>query len=134
MTMRTPAVIMIAVLLLVKSATAQTISTYTGQPQVSAFGVDPTIRIAAQFRVRIEGVTDPRDVPDAKAQAAARRALYEMAANECAALSEIWKAECRLGSFSITAVVFPSNNTPQNAVMTGAANYELRPKGSASGR
>jgi hypothetical protein len=44
--MRTPAVIMIAVLLLVKSATAQTISTYTGQPQVSAFGVDPTIRIA----------------------------------------------------------------------------------------
>jgi hypothetical protein len=114
--MRTFKAIMAAALLSVTSASAQT------QPQSSAFGANPIIRIATQFRARIEGVSDPRDVPDAKAQEAARRALYDMAANECAALSEIWKAECRLGSFSITI----PNVTLPTASVTATAFYELR--------
>jgi hypothetical protein len=130
--MRTPVAIMIAMLLSAISASAQVVTTTTGAPG-SAFGADPTIRITTQFRTRIEGVADPRDVPDAKAQQAARRALYEMAANECAALSEIWKAECRLGSFTIVGITnFLPNVTPPNPSMTGTANYELRLR--ASGR
>jgi hypothetical protein len=128
--MRTVTVIMAAALLSAISVSAQTVTTTT-QTQASAFGTDPTIRITAQFRARIEGVTDPRDVPDAKAQDAARRALYEMAANERATLSEIWKAECRVASFSIVSTVplpiAPSNiQPPPIPSMTGTATYELR--------
>jgi hypothetical protein len=132
MPMRTPAAITIALLLSATSASAQIFT--QPQPQPSAFGTDPTIRITAQFRARIEGITDPREVPDAKAQDAARRALYQMAANECATLSEIWKAECRVSGFSVVAAAFPPSNIQQPPVpsMTATATYELRVR--ASGR
>jgi hypothetical protein len=126
MPMRTVAAIMTAALLSATSASAQIVT--QPQPQPSAFGTDPTIRITAQFRARIEGVTDPREVPDGKAQEAARRALYAMAANECATLSEIWKAECRVSGFSVVAAAFPLSNIQQPPVpsMTGTATFELR--------
>jgi hypothetical protein len=38
-----------------------------------------------------------------QARESARRALYEMAANECASLSETFKAECRLSSVTLSA-------------------------------
>jgi hypothetical protein len=125
--MRTVTAIMAATLLSATSASAQIFT--QPQPQPSAFGTDPTIRITAQFRARIEGVTDPRDVPDAKAQDAARPALYQMAANECATLSEIWKAECRVSGFSVVSTVptvIQSNLPPPIPAMTGTATYELR--------
>ena len=54
------------------------------EPPPSAFGPDPTIiQITTTFRARIEGLADPRDVPTTAAQDAARRSLYNMAANEC---------------------------------------------------
>jgi hypothetical protein len=58
---------------------------------------------------------------------AGRRALYAMAADECAALSEIFKSDCHLTSVQIVA--FPplgSNAQPAN-ILNATANYELRP-------
>jgi hypothetical protein len=123
---RTVTAIMAAALLSVTSASAQT--GIISQPQGSAFGADPFIRITIQLRTRIEGVTDLRqDVPDAKAQEAARRTLYDMAANECAILSEIWKAECRLGSITMPPIFLPPTSAaaaPPSMIAT--AVYELR--------
>jgi hypothetical protein len=68
-----------------------------GLPQGSMFGTDPITHVTTSFRTAI--VTAAMD--DAKAQETARRTLYAMAENECAILSEIFQAECRLGSFAI---------------------------------
>lgn len=115
-------VILIAVVLPAMSAMAQA---PTNPPRSAAFG-DPVIRVTAAFRAPVEGA-DPRAVPDAKSQEAARRALYEMAAKECAVLSEIFKAECRL-----TAVQMPAPLvqviTPASPAQNATANYELTPR------
>ena len=99
------------------------------EPAASAFGPDPIIQITTTFRVRIEGLADPRDVPNIPAQDTARRALYNMAANECMVLSEFWKAECRLNSFSVYVPVeriVEPDALPQVPSMFGKAVYELR--------
>jgi hypothetical protein len=118
------------------SASAQ-VQTTTSTPQNSAFGPDPIIRITAAFRAPIEA-TDPRAVPDAKTQEAARRALYDMAANECAVISEIFKSECRLSSLTIVVSLAPqalaANVTLVNPAMNASAVYELKPKGAGSTR
>src|ERR1700745_2019690 len=90
-----------AALTLMTAASAQTTSLPSTEPGASVFGPDPIIQITTTFRARIEGLADPRDVPSTTAQDTARRTLYDMAANECTVLSEFWKAECRLNSFSV---------------------------------
>jgi hypothetical protein len=130
--MKALATTLIAAVLPATSATAQFTITTQGPQQTSAFGVDPVIRVTTSFRTTV--VTDPQLVPDAvKAQETAHRALYGMADSECATLSEIFKAECRLSSVQISIPVTPANAPPSN-VMTATAVYELKPKGSASGR
>ena len=108
------------------------------EPPPSAFGPDPTIiQITTTFRARIEGLADPRDVPTTAAQDAARRSLYNMAANECIVLAQFWKAtECRLRSFYVseTNIVGPPEGPPEvlphvPPSMFGSAVYELRPPG-----
>lgn len=116
-----------AALMSIAAASAQPAIMPNPEPATSAFDPDPIIRITTNFRTRIEGLADPRDVPSTPAQVTARRTLYSMAANECLVLSEYWKAECRLNSLS---VYVPRNvgpdELPQVPSMFGTAIYELR--------
>jgi hypothetical protein len=128
--MKTLAVATLLVALSITNVSAQ-VNVNTSSPQSTAFGTDPIIRITSTFRTGIT-VTEPQAVPDANAQETARRALYKMAENECAALSEIFNAECRLGSVSMLLLV-PAASIPPNT-MSATASYELRPGRSAAGR
>jgi len=70
--------------------------------------------------------------PAWRTQEAARRALYAMAASECAALSKIFNADCRVANLSTNFVVgTPAGSVPPNT-MGASASYELRP--STAGR
>jgi hypothetical protein len=120
----------LAALTSMTAASAQMTSVPGPEPAASAFGPDPIIQITTTFRVGIEGLADPREVPSRTAQDTARRTLYNMAANECTVLSEYWKAECRLSSFSVYLVNLggPRPEPPSLPSMFGTAIYELRPK------
>jgi hypothetical protein len=85
---------------------------------------DPPLRVTSTFRAAVD-IAPTQLVPDAAAQEKARRALYAMAADECAMLSEIYKSECHLTSVQIAAPLVP-NMAPAN-VLNATANYELRP-------
>jgi hypothetical protein len=127
--MRSLLAVTFAALTSIAAASAQPTTIPNSEPAASAFGPDPIIQITTTFRVRIEGVADPRDVPGTPAQGTARRTLYNMAANECTVLSEFWKAECRLNSFSVyvpVARIVGPDELPQVPSMFGTAVYELR--------
>ena len=113
----------------VAAASAQTSAIPSAEPAPSAFGPDPVIQITTTFRARIEGTADPRDVPSPTAQDAARRMLYNMAANECTVLAEYWRAECRLSSVFVSlADPAQPEAQPQAPSMFGTAVYELKPR------
>ena len=118
-----PAVI--AALTSMTAVSAQTIP--STEPTTLASGSDGVIQITTTFRAQIEGLPDPRSVPNPTAQDSARRILYNMAANECRVLAEFWKADCRLSSLSIylalTDIAAPVMQAPS---MYGTAVYELR--------
>jgi hypothetical protein len=99
--------------------------------QNTAFGVEPMVRVTSTFRTTI-AVPEPQAIPDAKAQETARRALYGMAEGECATLSEVFQAECRLSNVSML-VLAPIGSVPPNT-MSATATYDLRPRAAASGR
>lgn len=129
--MKTSAMAAIAASLLATSASAQFNpffqyynNPFYGPPQGSAFGADPITRITSSFRTPI--IADPLG-SDAKAQESARRALYGMAEGECATLSEVFQAECRLSSFTlnIPIVATTTSAAPANS-MTATAVYELK--------
>ena len=105
------------------SATAQVISPI---PPSSPQRPEQPLRVTSTFRTTLT-MAPTQMVPDAAAQEAGRRALYAMAADECAALSEIFKSDCHLTSVQIVA--FPplgSNAQPAN-ILNATATYELRP-------
>lgn len=111
--------IITAVLVSMTIASAQTIP--SADSTVAA-----SIEITTTFRARIEGA-DPRNVPPATAQDAARRTLYNMAANECTLIAEFWKAECRLKSISVyLALADIASADLQVPSMFGTAVYELK--------
>ena len=120
-----------AVALSTASASAQTTMTFGSTPP-SAFVADPIMRVTSTFRTSVV-VTEPQAVPNPNAQETARRALYTMAEGECAALSQIFKAECRLSSVSILFPSVPSNAAPPNS-MSATAIYDLRPARPPAGR
>jgi hypothetical protein len=123
---------MLAALASMAAASAQTTTVPDAAPAASAFGPDPVIQITTTFQARIEGLANPRDIPATTAQDAARRALYNMAANECTVLAEFWKAECRLASFSVyVAATAEPDAQPQVPAMFGTAVYALRLMSSA---
>jgi hypothetical protein len=120
---------LLAVVLALTSMTAASAQMVPGtQPTASAVGSDGAIQITATFRAPIEALADPRSVPTPTAQDAARRTLYNMAANECTVLAEFWKAECRLNSFSLYVPLYDiaPQPQPQAPSMFGTAIYELR--------
>jgi hypothetical protein len=99
-------------------------------PQGGAFGIDPTMRVTTTFRVTVVPV-ETQTISDPKPQETARRTLYGIAEGECAALSEVFKSECRLSALSIVNPVVPNPLAPNlaSATMTATAVYELRPRG-----
>lgn len=93
-------VLLLAMAIGMREASAQ-VTFQTGLPQPSAFGPDPVVRIATSFRA--PAPVDGHGIPEAKAQETARQQLYRMADSECAILSEIYKADCRMGSVMINS-------------------------------
>jgi hypothetical protein len=130
MVVRSLLAVIFAALASFAAASAQTTAVPGTELTASAFGPDQIIQITTTFRARFEGLADPRDVPATTAQDAARRTLYNMAANECMVLAEFWKAECRLSSFAVY-LSYPnaagSDLQPQVPSMYGTAVYALRP-------
>jgi len=131
MFMRNFLVAAFAALALIAPASAQVPSFRGPEPTQSAFDPNPIIQITTTFRARIEGLADPRSVPSPTAQDTARRAIYNMAANECTVLIEVWRAECRLNSLSVYVALVstgePGPEPPQFPSMIGTAVFELRP-------
>jgi len=120
--MKSLAILLVVAALAATSATAQ----ITTAPPIAPRTNEQPLRVTSTFRT-IVALTPTQMVPDAAAQETARRALYAMAADECAALAEIFKSDCRLTLVQIVA--FPplgSNAQPAN-VLNATATYELRP-------
>ena len=89
----------------------------------SVFSANGTVRITTTFRIAV-ATKDTESLNDAKAQEDGRRRLYGMAAGECEIISEAFKAECRLNSFSITSL---ATSRPPTNMMAATAVYELKP-------
>jgi hypothetical protein len=118
---------LLAAALAVTSATAQVTTPIPPGPTRA----DAPLRVTSTFRAGVE-LAPTQLVPDAAAQEKARRALYAMAADECAMLSEIYKSECHLTSVQIASPLQP-NIQPAN-VLNATATYELRPLRQSQGR
>jgi len=125
--MRSLAIPLVVALLAAGSATAQVAAPPPIPPlQPIAPRTEQPLRITSNFRTMV-ALAPTQLVPDSAAQEVARRALYAMAADECTALSEVFKSDCRLTSVQIVA--FPplgSNAQPAN-VLNATATYELKP-------
>jgi hypothetical protein len=131
--MRYPAILFVAAALGATTLGAATLGTISAAAQViSPIPPGPPqrpeqpLRITSTFRTTLT-MAPTQIVPDAAAQEAGRRALYAMAADECAMLSETFKSDCHLTSVQIVA--FPplgSNAQPAN-ILNATATYELRP-------
>jgi hypothetical protein len=138
MMMRYPAILFVAAALVATTFVATTpVATTLGATSAAAQVISPIppgssqrpeqpLRITSTFRTTLT-MAPTQIVPDAAAQEAGRRALYAMAADECAVLSETFKSDCRLTSVQIVA--FPplgSSAQPAN-ILNATATYELRP-------
>jgi len=115
----------------VLAATSVNAQVNVAAPQGGAFGIDPIMRVTTTFRVTVVPV-ETQTISDPKPQETARRTLYGIAEGECAALSEVFKSECRLSSLSIVNPVVTNMLSAPNlasAIMTATAVYELTPRG-----
>jgi len=116
---------------LVLAATSVTAQMNVAAPQGGASNVVPAMRVTTTFRATVVPV-ETQTILDPKPQETARRTLYGMAEGECAALSEVFKSECRLSSLSIVNPVITNMLSAPNlasAIMTATAVYELTPRG-----
>ncbi len=116
---------------LVLAATSVTAQVNVAAPQGGASNVVPAMRVTTTFRATVVAV-ETQTILDPKPQETARRTLYGMAEGECAALSEVFKSECRLSSLSIVNPVITNMLSAPNlasAIMTATAVYELTPRG-----
>ena len=126
--MRFLAISLVAAAVAATSATAQVMAQAVAQvvptTPLGPTRADAPLRVTSTFRAAAE-LVPTQLVPDAAAQEKARRALYTMAADECAVLSEIYKSDCHLTSLQIASPLVP-NVQPAN-VLVATATYELRP-------
>jgi len=116
---------------LVLAATSVTAQVNVAAPQGGASNVVPAMRVTTTFRATVVAV-ETQTILDPKPQETARRTLYGMAEGECAALSEVFKSECRLSSLSIVNPVVTNMLSAPNlasAIMTATAVHELTPRG-----
>jgi hypothetical protein len=96
----------------------------------SVFNANATVRITTTFRIAV-ATKDTESLNDVMAQEDGRRRLYGMAAGECQIISEAFKAECRLNSFTITSL---ATSRPPTNMMAATAVYELKPAGQDSAK
>lgn len=89
----------------------------------SVFSANGTVRITTTFRIAV-ATKDTESLNDVMAQEDGRRRLYGMAAGECQIITETFKAECRLNSFTITSL---ATSRPPTSMMAATAVYELKP-------
>jgi len=122
--MRFLAISLVAAAVAATSATAQVMAQVVPTTPPGPTRADAPLRVTSTFRAAAE-LAPTQLVPDAAAQEKARRALYTMAADECAVLSEIYKSDCHLTSLQIASPLVP-NVQPAN-VLVATATYELRP-------
>jgi hypothetical protein len=116
--------VVLVALLFATAATAQTI-TISPRADAPTAVTAPPLRIQTSIQIALpaSSVED-----EAKAMESARRQLYQSANNECAILSDIFKADCRLVSANANSstqergVSGPSINAHLNA------SYELSPR------
>ena len=115
---------------LVLAATSVTAQVNVAAPQGGASNVVPAMRVTTTFRATVVAV-ETQTILDPKPQETARRTLYGIAEGECAALSEVFKSECRLSSLSVVNPFVPNPVAPSlaSATMTATAVYEFRPRG-----
>ena len=123
--MKSLAAVAIAVALSATSGSAQVAVTLPPATN-SAFGPDPIMRITTTFRLPV-ATAETQAMTDVKAAETVRRTLYGMADAECATLSEVFKAECRLNSVTMLSLSLPPNSSPMG-MMTATAIYELKRK------
>jgi hypothetical protein len=88
---------------------------------------DPIIHVATTFRIAV-ATKDTESLNDVKAQETGRRTLYGMAEAECAILTETFKGQCRLNTFTITSLISPPSASVANSTMSATAVYELKPQ------
>ncbi len=117
------ALAIVALAVSAQSAAAQV--TFGAPPNPPSSFSEQIIKVTTSFRTPL-AAAEGQTMADAKAQESARLELYRMAENECAELSEIYKAECHLTSVAINLVfALPPNSPPPNA-LSATAVYELR--------
>ena len=117
------ALAIIAMAISAQSAAAQV--TFGAPPNPPSSFSAEIIKVTTSFRTPL-AAAEGQTVADAKAQESARKELYRMADDECAALSDIYKAECHLTSVVVNSLfAIPPNSPPPN-VLSATAVYELR--------
>lgn len=129
--MRIPIPTMFAASLFALASGAASAQTITIQPSNSAFsGASPIatvqrIESSMSFIVTAPATAEVEELK--KRSEAARRAIYEMAASECATLSDVFKADCRL--LNVRASSSTQRGSGEGSInANGSASYELTPK------
>lgn len=115
-----------SMLAITTAASAQTVNIMPG----------PTRFVGQQQQTRIQVTTQvtssegSAQVNDQLAlQDTLRRRLYEIAANECGMISEVFKMDCRMASLNINSNASQrSGSGGTSTTSTSNANYELSPR------
>ena len=108
-------------------ACAQTITIGGSSNVPEAYSVRLPIRVSESFNVPLNGEANSDQSIEA-----ARRQLYKMMQDECAILSESFKAECRIASFNITLgrnfgpAAASNASAPQMRSVDASVNYGLK--------
>lgn len=85
----------------------------------------PPIRIEASLSVQLPLVPGSTVEEQVRQTEAARKAVYGMAARECTALREVFKAECRMVSLRAGSNVQSRGGGTEQVFVNGSASYEL---------
>ena len=98
----------------------------TGRPSQTGLGLRNTpIRVESSLAVQIPLAPGANIEEQVKQTEAARKAVYGMAARECAALMDVFKSDCRLLSLRANSNVQNRGNAADQVFVNGSATYEL---------
>lgn len=86
------------------------------------------LRVQVQYSVTAPAETGGSLADQQAAGAASRKALYEIAANECDTLATVFKSTCRLSNLNVQAARGPRNSPEGDTSSTASATYELTQK------
>ena len=109
------------------TATAQSIAA-SPRNDAPVTAVPLRVQVSVQRSFSVSGTPEEQD----KIMARARRFIYESATTECAVLSPIFKAECRLVSINANSSIMDRGDMGPTVNANGTATYELLPQIHAS--